>query len=706
MYMPFRDGGKALLLFAAAIFLSAFLLFQIQPLIGKHILPWYGGAQGVWTTCLLVFQSLLFGGYAYAHALGRLGSRAQSAIHIIVLLFAAGISIVPAETWKPTGNENPIPRIVLMLLATVGLPFFALSATGPLLQAWFWRVRPDRSPYPLYALSNAGSLIALLSYPLVVEPNLAGAGQARLWRAGFGLFVVFCGAAAWLVWKTGGGAVGAPRDAGEESVAEDTRGPWKSTLLWIGWSACGVVMFMATTNQMTMDVPSVPFLWVLPLSTYLVTFILTFSGRRFYARRTFGVLLVAAMGVVYLMLGHSASSDDREFTTTILLLVGSLFVICFVSNGELYRLRPHPRRLTAFYLSIAFGGALGGVVVAVLGPLVFPLYVELQLGVLLCCVLYLATAIGDPSSLLYWRQRRWAGVTATLAVLAFAVLLVAPARLLLRESVEVRRNFFGVLRVTEMRKGYVREHSFRLLHGGIAHGHQLRHPDAQHLPTLYFAKITGIGHALSLDAPQGRRVGIVGLGTGTLATYGRPGDLFRFYEINPDVVDLARTHFTFLENSEAELQIVLGDARLNLEREPAGRFDFLILDAFNSDAIPVHLLTVEALEVYERHLKPDGVLALHVTNLYLDVESMVHRLAQVRQLAVLEVSNPDLPAQLALQATWMFLARTTEPLQRIADSLAPALASGQVAVSTATAERGSHLRAWTDDYNNLFQVLK
>ena len=303
-------------------------------------------------------------------------------------------------------------------------------------------------------------------------------------------------------------------------------------------------------------------------------------------------------------------------------------------------------------------------------------------------------------------RRRWTGILAAIGLLVFAGLLVSQTRFLLKDSIDTSRNFFGVLRVVEVGKGNPRYHAFMLLDGAIAHGYQMADPDGQHIPTLYYARITGIGQALLMKkGGGGRRVGIVGLGVGTLAAYGRPGDLFRFYEINPDVVDAARTHFTFLEKSMAKVDIVLGDARLNMEREPGQQFDFLILDAFSSDSIPVHLLTVEAFEVYERHLKPDGVLALHVSSLHFDLVSLVHRLAEARQLQALSVESEDRPDRLSTPSNWMFLSRTAGPLREIADSVAPLVSSGDLVTASRAPEGRRDIRAWTDNYNPLYHLL-
>lgn len=693
--------------FVAAVFLGAFLVFQIQPLIGKYVLPWYGGAAAVWTTCLLVFQTLLFAGYAYAHGLARARNRTQVAVHLLVLVVAATIPILPAESWKPVGDENPLVRIVLMLVATVGLPYFALSATGPLLQAWYWRALPGRSPYPLYALSNAGSLLALLSYPVLFEPFLTGRQQAFVWKATFALFVLLCALAAWLVWRS-------DRQGAEDSTTESVapRPTLSRRIAWIAWSACGVILFMAVTNQFTLNVASVPFLWIVPLSLYLLAFILAFSGERAYPRRLFGLLFVLAMAALAVVLEIDVRSEEENaYHLSIPLRIGIygliLFVLCVVCHGELYRARPAPRYLTSFYLSIAFGGALGGVTVGVLAPLLFLLYQELQFGMLLCSALYIAVRLGDPLSRLALVRGRFAPATAACAVLVLFGITSHQTSALLAGSVSTRRNFFGLLRVKEFAKDDPASHAFLLYDGAIVHGYQFVNPDLRREPTTYFSRLTGVGRVLRLRQQAGYlRIGVVGLGAGTLAAYGRSGDTFRFYDLNPNVVDVARTHFSFLADAPARCEVVVGDARLQLEREPDQGFDFLVLDAFSSDSIPVHLLTLEAFDVYERHLAPGAVIAINVSNQHLELATIVYRIAEARGLHALQVRNPHRPEQFTLAAEWMILAREEAAIDKIAKALAPLHDKRELRVRNQPRAEQAGVRVWTDDSSSLLRILK
>jgi len=693
--------------FAAAVFLGAFLVFQIQPLIGKYILPWFGGAAAVWTTCLLVFQTLLFAGYAYAHGLARAGRRTQVVVHLLVLVGAATIPILPAESWKPAGGEDPLVRIVAMLAASVGPPYFALSASGPLLQAWYWRALPGRSPYPLYALSNAGSLLALLGYPVLFEPFLAVPEQALAWRVAFGLFVVLAALAAWRVWQGGG-----PPEEEERSASAAPRPALARRLAWVAWSACAVILFMAVTNQFTLNVASVPFLWILPLGIYLLAFILAFASERAYPRGPFGWFLVLAMAAIAVLVELDVRSEEEgALALTIPVRVGVyaliLLVLCMVCLGELYRSRPAPRHLTSFYLSIAFGGALGGITVGVLAPLYFLLYQELQLGMLLCCVLYIAVRVGDPTSRLALARGRLAPCLAVLGVLVLFGVTTHQTSALLEGAVETRRNFFGLLRVKEFAPDDPASHAFLLYDGAIVHGYQFVREDLRSEPTTYFSRQTGVGRVLRMKQQERfLRIGIVGLGAGTLAAYGRSGDSFRFYEINPNCIEVARTSFSFLADSPARSEIVVGDARLQLEREPDQGFDFLVLDAFSSDAIPVHLLTLEAFEVYERHLAPQGVIAINVSNQHVELATIVYRLAEARRLRVLQVRNPHRPGQFTLAAEWMILSHDERFMEQVARALAPLAEKRELRVRDQPRAEHAAVRAWTDESSSLLRILK
>ena len=677
-------------LYALTIFLSAFLLFQVQPLIGKWILPWFGGGATVWTACMLFFQTVLLAGYAYAHLLrSRLAERGQALVHLALVAGAlALLPIAPAAGWSPEGGGDPTWRILVALAASVGLPYFALSATSPLLQAWFSVAHPQASPYRLYALSNAGSLLALASYPFIVEPALRLTTQAVVWSAAFAAFGVLCGGCALKAWRA-------------RPAAESPDGPRPglvTRLLWLALAACGSVLLLAVTNQETSGVGPEPFLWILPFSLYLLSFILCFESERTYWRPLFwGLLAPAVAGMIALL----CENVYAPIIWQIIGYNGGLFVCCMVCHGELARLKPRPRYLTSFYLTSAAGGAVGGLFVAVVAPLVFHEYFELHIGLWTCLALAAAAFWHEQSPRRRWKPR-WAFPLFGLGVLAVlvgaGVVLVMEAREEIRYSLSASRNFYGVLQVTEYNAEDPEQHHYVLSHGRVMHGCQYTSESLRYVPTTYYGANSGIGLALLNRRPDlPMRIGVVGLGTGTLATYGRKGDTFRFYEINPEVRRLATSRFTHLADSAARCEVVLGDARLSLEREPPQAFDVLALDAFTSDAIPVHLLTCEAFEIYRRHLKADGVLVVHISNRFLDLQPVVLGLAEHLGMAaaVIDDQNPD-DAEEYCASTWVLVTQDRNFLERRA-------------IRDATSQPGEKpgaLRLWTDQYSDLLRILK
>jgi len=694
-----ESGTIALLSYAVTIFLSAFLLFQIQPLMGRFILPWFGGGPAVWTTCMLFFQLLLLAGYLYAHLVTRhLAQQRQILLHIALIAAAVLLlPIIPSDRLKPAGADAPVMQILLILGLSAGLPYFLLSTTGPLLQSWFRLVFPATSPYRLYALSNAGSLLALLTYPFLVEPALSLRNQALLWGAGLGLFGLLCIRCAFQT-RAAGRRPGS--ESAEAETQDDSNRPQRPTvaaaLLWLLLSACGSVLLLAITNQICADIAVVPFLWVLPLTLYLLTFILCFENERLYYRMVFWPLLIVACGGILMMLHEGV---DLSIQVQILGFSAGLFTCCMVCHGELVRLKPAPRHLTLFYLMVAAGGALGGVFATLVAPAIFSGFLELHAGLWACCAL---------TATVFWYERRSTphrlrarqGLSYLLLCLVvlgvFGELLFYNARQILEDSVSISRNFYGVLRVAAHDSETPMQTYYALQHGRIDHGGQFAAPERRRRPTTYYGEESGVGLALLNTArSSGLRVGIVGLGAGTLAAYGRPGDWFTFYEINPAVRDIATRRFTYLSDSPAKCDIALGDARMSLERQAPQNFDVLVLDAFSSDAIPVHLLTREAFETYLKHLKKEGVLAVHISNRYLDFSPVIRTLASHFRLgAVLIESESDPEAEID-EATWMLLTRNTAFL-------------GLADIQHAAAEPPTtvHPILWTDDHSNLFQILK
>lgn len=742
--------------FAASVFLSAFLLFQSQLIIAKYLLPWFGGTPAVWTTCMVFFQVMLLAGYGYAHFLSqRMGARNQSIAHVVLLAGSLGLlltlarrwpaPILPGANWSPAGSQTPVLTLLLLLTVSLGFPFFLLSTTGPLLQSWFRRAAPSASPYRLYALSNLGSLLGLVTYPFLVEPAITLNAQAWMWSWSYGLFAL--GAVACTL-RASRSSLPEP----QQSSAQDVNPPGMGRhALWIALAACASTLLLATTNRLCQDVAVIPFLWVLPLSLYLASLVICFDHERWYARRWFQAALAGVLPLACVLL---LRGPVTAIITQIVLYSVVLLVACMFCHGELALAKPAPRHLTSFYLSVALGGAVGGVFVAGIAPLIFPAYWEYQAGLLGCMLLLAIVAAGDAQSW-YRGAKMWiplllfvAGLVAPIAagrtlrdaraawyaigVVAVFVLLLGlmgsrgGTRILrsamagcaallvtmilgtllvdLYGALEVARNFHGVLAVLDVEPGDPQRHARILKHGRVVHGVQYVDAAKRREPSSYFVRESGIGLALSEHpgraAGRPLRVGVLGLGIGTIAAYGRAGDSFRFYENNPEVERLARNtrYFHYLEDSPAQIEVVLGDGRLSLEEElrhnQPQHFDILALDAFSSDAVPVHLLTREAFAIYLQHLGPDGILAVNISNRSLDLRPVILKAAEHFGLTVAFVPKDD-PQPYSLPSHWMLLARNPHALA------APAIQQAKWEVG-----RIPEVRLWTDDYTNLFLVLK
>jgi hypothetical protein len=674
-------------LFYCVVALSAFLLFLVQPIIARQILPWFGGSAAVWTTSMVFFQTALLAGYAYADIGGKtLKPRTQALVHIVfAVLCLVLLPIIPGVSWKPTGGEAPIVQILLLLTVVIGLPYTLLSTTSPLVQSWFARAYPGRDPYRLFAVSNAASVLALVGYPFLLEPNAGTTLQAWIWS---GLFVVFVIALCALAWRT---SQVEPVEENAQSLATDTQGEAVAPLSaltmlkWLGFSATGSIVLLSITNHLSHNIPSVPMMWLLPLTIYLVTFILTFDGRGWYVRVAFIGPVIIALGAMGWLLLDTTYQFDLPVQAVVFTV--SLFVICMFCHGELVAAKPVPAHLTRFYLCISIGGALGSALVGIVAPLVLTGFFEMALS--LVCVAALLAVVGFAGNNLF------KGLVT--AVLVGAIYLVyAQVKVDRIGTVSMSRNFYGALKVKTGGTANAEDHYFKLVHGTILHGLQFTHDTHRKQPSTYYTKTSGLGR-ITLAQQEDRktmRLGMIGLGAGTYAAYGRQGDFIKFYDIDPAVIVHARNTFTYLKESAATIDIALGDARLSLERESPQNFDILAVDAFSGDSIPTHLITREAVAVFLQHVVPNGVLAYHTSNRYLDLPPVLEAIARADNLSIVKVDDPPQETNgLHTSSSWVLLARSSDAFKGLADNV------------TAVPMQPSW-RMWTDDYNNLVQVLR
>ena len=693
-----------MIIFAISVFLSAFLLFQVQPMIGKFILPWFGGTPAVWSTVMLFFQVLLTGGYAYAYWLiGRIKDRRQNIVHIGLSILALIVLIALAFTWsspvtppaalRPVNVSSPILNIFKLLLISVGLPYFILASNGPLMQAWFSRIFPQQSYARLYALSNLGSLLGLLAYPTLIEPNLSLKNQGWLWSSGFILFGLLI---IWIAARAQNRRTEEPFDVQGviDSAAASNRPTSALMSLWIALSATASLLLLSVTNQISQEVAVIPFLWILPLMLYLLSFILTFSGERGYNRKVYLILFALSVALLLYVLFNL---ESVSIYLQILAYCALMFTACMLCHGELYLLRPDAGYLTSFYLMVSIGGALGGIFVSLVAPVVFNGYWEFMVALAMTLALWLTVLrVGRNSN-----HFAWARFMLTVFLLATISLSLLGG---LSGILFADRNFYGVIRVRELQPSGSNEAAFAMSHGVTVHGLQFIKPELRDVPTTYYIPDGGAGLALMNHprAGEGLKVGMLGLGIGTLAVYGQPGDEYRLYEINSIVVDLAEGqagYFSFVSDSQAHVTSVLGDARISLERELAEghpqNFDVLVLDTFSSDSIPVHLVTKEAFDLYLKHLAPDGIIAAHISNLHLDLKPVFWQLAKHYGLHLILVDYPG-DSNGGYPTEWLLLARDPALLQ------IPAIQAHAEDLSNYSTE----IQLWTDDYSNLFQILK
>ena len=693
-----------MILFSVSIFLSAFLLFQIQPMIGKFILPWFGGTPAVWSTLMLFFQVFLTSGYAYAYWLiGRFEKQRQTIIHIsltaisivilVLLSFIWTSPITPDSAWKPDDVTSPILDIFKLLIISVGLPYFILASNGPLMQAWFTRSFPEHSYARLYALSNIGSLLGLLAYPVLIEPTLSLRLQGWLWSLGF---IFFGFLVSWVALQSG-------RKMPLSHPVADSLAPTRSPAfalqpLWIALSATASLFLLSITNQISQEVAVIPFLWILPLTLYLLSFILTFSSERGYNRKFYSLLFILlAVLTLFVMLNSTSLHVYWQIIAYCLLL----FSVCMLCHGELYLLRPDSEHLTTFYLMVSIGGAFGGIFVSLIAPLIFNGYWEFFVG-LAMAIAILLTAIRSNVMKDIPARARFVFVVFVLVTVMLTLLST-----FFSGALYSKRNFYGVIRVRQLVPDGSTEIANVMSHGITVHGLQfLLDVKSSHIPTTYYVPNAGVGLAI-LNHPkyghdQHMRVGLLGLGVGTLVSYAQPGDVYRLYEINPVVIDLAAgvgDYFSFVSDSRADITVVPGDARISLERELADghpqNFDVLVLDTFSSDSIPVHLVTKEAFALYLEHLASDGIIAAHITNLHLDLQPVFWQLAQHYGLSIVRINYAG-DSNGGYASHWILLSRNPALLE------IPAIQDRAIDLDGYS----TNLKLWTDDYSNLFQILK
>jgi hypothetical protein len=671
-------------LFAGTIFASAFLLFLVQPLIAKQILPWFGGSAAVWSVCMVFFQVVLLAGYAYSDWITRrLSVRAQARLHVALLLASlAFLPIVTSARWKPAGAEDPTWWILGLLMGTIGLPYFLLSTTGPLVQSWVARTPWGAQVYRYFSLSNLASLVSLLSYPVLIEPRSTVLQQSYGWSWGYGLFAVLCSATTLYVSRRWAASTVVPASKVDRATAVPDAPPRTADyLLWLALPALASWLLLAVTNHITQNVASIPFLWVLPLSVYLLTFVLTFESDRWYRR---GVVLPAAAVMLVLCAFGLQDNIGSNVKTGLPIYVAGLFVLCMFLHGEMARLRPGARYLTRFYLMLSLGGAAGGVTVGLVAPHVLPAYYELGIGLVLVALAGVALL----------RTRRILMLSTLALAACCAWFLVLQVRHDVTGARRMVRNFYGTVITFDAHRADPADDVRQMYHGSVKHGEQYLAPARRREPTAYYSPDSGIGRAIAAAPLRPRRVGVIGLGAGTLAAYGRAGDVYRFYEIDPQVYELADTEFSFLADSAARIERVTGDGRLALERDSPQAFDVLAVDAFSGGAVPVHLLTAEAIDVYLRHMQPGGVIVFNVTNRYIALAPVIQKIADSKGLhgALVHDEADNTP----FRATdYVLVARDPQALMR-----------HPIRGATSAPEPIASLEPWTDDFNNLFGVLK
>lgn len=723
-------------LFTAAIFLGSCLLFLVQPMAARIVLPAFGGTPAVWTASVVFFQAALLGGYAYAHAGARkLGPRRHAVLHLLLVVAAAfTLPFATRTTMGAHGEVSPALALIAQLALLVGPAFFVVSAGAPTLQRWFADTRDPaaKDPYFLYSASNVGSMAALLAYPFLVEPRLDLGGQARLWAYGYAGLIGLLALSAVALWRTKPAEVVEAEPPTAPAPAITARQRW----LWIGLSAVPSSLLLGVTQYLSANIAPIPLLWVAPLALYLVTFILAFANKPLLSAQTLGrvmPMIVTPLAVVIVL------QATEPLVPLAIVHFTAFFVAAWTCHARLSESRPDPTHLTEFYLWVSVGGVIGGAFNALAAPLLFNDLIEYPLALVLAALFKPTLPKGDgrPSRLDFgyaaaiafftgamailvshlglgtgpMRTGMVVGVPAILAFLAVdrpwryglslgAIFAVTAALNVAAGSIKVavaERSFFGVHRVTFQGPG---DHLHELMHGNTVHGIQdTRHPET---PLTYYHPTGPIGRIMRRLPPErSQDVGLVGLGVGSLAAYGRPGQRMTYFEIDPVVERIARDErfFTFLRDTKADLKVVLGDARLTLNPIPDATYGLVVLDAFSSDAIPVHLLTKEAVAMYFRKLRPDGLLAIHISNRYLDLTPVLAANAHDLGLtgySLTDVSSDEQKEAGKRDSHWVLLSRTAED--------AVAVVKGDSEWTALEPEPG--FRTWTDDFSNVLDVYR
>jgi hypothetical protein len=682
------------LLFGGAVFLAAFLLFLVEPIVAKQLLPVLGGSAAVWITCLVFFQMALLGAYAYAHWLARRAAR--WAWHLALLAAAAGL----AGFWAfgaiglVSGPEHPVTTIFLALGVWIGLPFLALGATSPLLQVWWSRVENGPVPYRLFALSNLASLLALAAYPTLIEPSLTLHAQRAVWFCGFLFFGVL---ACLLTLRTRGAAAQSTAESVNETALPAA--PIADKLLWLLLPMGASMQLCAVTSYITANIAPIPLLWIVPLGVYLLSIIVAFEFSRLVPRGIVVRFLAVMLGGLAYMLAQVDHSLPIGIGISFFLI--ELFAACLFCHAEAYRLRPQrSSESTVFYLMFAAGGALGSLLVGVAAPLVFAFNYDLAVTFFITALLALAATWRGG-----WPQRLlWTAASIMLLVLSIWIHIAYQ-----RGTLVAVRNFYAALRVKQ-NFGFPGATLRTLTNGSIEHGTQIFGTDAQRkMATTYYAQDSGVGLALRFcclrqdgsgdgsgdGSVKPRRIGVIGLGAGTIAAYGRPGDRIRFYEINPAVAPIAQNVFTYIRDSAAQVTIVEGDARNTLAREGSQKFDVLVVDAFSGDAIPLHLLTAQALTLYRRHLAPGGIIAFHISNQHVDLEPAIALLAQSAGMQAMRFDSLANEDRGEFSAYWVLVTDNADFFRQ-----------PEVAAAGRAPVYKPGLRVWTDDYSSLMPLLR